>query len=251
MKVIGQLKSREEIHDSHRKIKVARKKPFVGGIRKLTKIDKSGTGEVVEVTEKHEMVELLMQANGQKFRGSQGTPLTEEPLKSALGWTSTTKQAEQILVGDFSWIHTSVSSAVRKIFKKARLSKEVRESPAIAAEIRPCDFIATWKKQDERTQPSLLGLHFGFFKSILADPVLTNTMAHLSSIPFETGYAPERWRKSLNVHLMKKQGEYSPSKQRTIHLLEASFSAPTKTIFSQRLMKQTRKLNLIPEEQFA
>ena len=153
------------------------------------------------------MEELLMEANESKFRGAIGTPLTVEPMKSALGPYSTTKKAEQILVGDFSWIHPSTSKVVKQFLSKAVLSPEVRSSPAIAAEIRPIDFIRTWKKQNERTQSSLSGLHFGFFKSILAQPQLTSTLAHMSSIPFETGYAPERWRSSLNVHLLKKQGE--------------------------------------------
>ena len=191
-KVIRMLKSREEVRESHRRIKAVRKKKSVGGTRKLTKVDNCDPNVVVEVTDKQEMEDMLMQANEEKFRGSQGTPLTVEPLKSVLGWTSTTKQAEQILLGDFSCIHTSVSPAVKKFFKKVKLSPEVLSHPAISAEIRPCDFLSTWRKQNEKTQSSWSGLHFGFFKAILKDPKLVSTMSHMSSIPFEAGYAPDR-----------------------------------------------------------
>ena len=250
-RVIRMLKSREEIRQSHRNIKRAQKKKFSGGTAKLTRPDPNHPGETIEVEDKVEMEELLMKANEDKFRGAIGTPLTVEPLASELGLCGCTANSERILTGDFSHIHPSTSDAVLKFFTKVQLSEEVLKSPAISNEIRPIDFISTWKKQKEQTQSSLSGLHFGFFKTIIHTPILAETMAHMSSIPFQSGYAPERWKRSLNVHLLKKDGEYSPAKQRTIHLLEASFSAPTKTIFSQRLMRQTRRLKLIPDEQFA
>ena len=52
-----------------------------------------------------------------------------------------------------------------KFFSKVAIPQSLRPSPAISAEIRPVDFISTWKRQDERTQSSISGLHFGFLNT--------------------------------------------------------------------------------------
>ena len=71
------------------------------------------------------------------------------------------------------------------------------------------------------------------------------------NIPFNAGFSPKRWRQSLNVHLLKKENDFRPEKQRTIHLIEASLSEGAKIIFSQRMMKNARKHSIIPPDQFA
>ena len=50
---------------------------------------------------------------------------------------------------------------------------------------------------------------------------------------------------------MKKANCFAPDKQRTIHLLEASFSMGAKIIFSRRMMTESLMNGLIPEEQYA
>lgn len=50
---------------------------------------------------------------------------------------------------------------------------------------------------------------------------------------------------------MKEEGEYRPEKQRTIHLLEASFSEGTKLIFSRRMMQHARKHGQLHSDQYA
>ena len=193
------------MRQSHRNIKVARKKRSVGGTEKLTRGDPNNPNGLAEVIDKVEMEDMLREANEKKFRGSIGTPLTVEPMRSALGPMGTTKKAEQILIGNFSWIKPTTDKHVKKFLSKVLFPQSVRTSPAISAEIRPSDFVATWRRQNERTQSSISGLHFGFFKAILHQPVLTSTRAHMSSFPFEAGCSPDRWRSSLNVHLLKKE----------------------------------------------
>ena len=50
---------------------------------------------------------------------------------------------------------------------------------------------------------------------------------------------------------MKEEGEYRPEKQRTIHLLESTFSEGTKIIFSRRMMQHARKYGQLPPDQYA
>ena len=85
------------------------------------------------------MGSFLTQANESKFRSSEDTPLTVEPLKSLLGPTS-------------------------EFLKTSKFSKQVRSDLLVPAEIRLSDFSKLWKCRNEKTQSSMSGLHFGFSK---------------------------------------------------------------------------------------
>lgn len=93
------LKSREEMRQSHKNIKVAQKKKRVSGTEKLTKTDPDDHNVLIEVTDKAEMEEMLMEANERKFRGAMGTPLTVEQLKTALGPMTKQKKLNRYLLG--------------------------------------------------------------------------------------------------------------------------------------------------------
>lgn len=83
------------------------------------------------------------------------------------------------------------------------------------------------------------------------DDKLNATIARSVSLPYEAGYSPSRWRNSINVTVPKEEGAYVPEKQRTIHLLESSFSEGTKIIFSRGMMRHTREHGILPMNQYA
>jgi len=95
------------------------------------------------------------------------------------------------------------------------------------------------------------GLHFGFYKATASVTSLAKLATQFINIPFRTGYSSWRHKGDLNVTLQKKPGYFYPTKQRTIHLLEADFSEGCKMIFSKRMMNNARTKKQISEEQYA
>ena len=249
-KYLHQLINREDTRDSHRRIKAAHKKFGSGGTKKLT-VHSSGNSEIIEeITDKEELEDILMETNYEKFSSAKDTPLAQEPLVSLIGATASTSTANAILQNcpvDLSMC----DQFTQKFLEAACIPESMRSIPPVSAKITPEQHIQFWKSQNERTQSSKSGLHFGFFKSTAKDYTLAETISTLVSLPFETGYSPERWRQSVNVHLLKKPGEFSPQKQRTIHLIEASLSEGCKIIFSRRMMWRAKTYKMIPCDQFA
>ena len=249
-KYLHTLVHREDIRDSHARIKVARKKLGAGGTQKLTIPSDEDPNEIIEVTDKSELEAILMKTNYNKFSAASDTPMAQQPYLDDIGATAGTSIADDILVND-EYASTVHDPFIKLFLQHSTIPQHVRNIPPVSARITTDQHVRFWQKQNEKTQSSLSGMHFGFYKTTAKDNKLAELIASMVSIPFETGYSPHRWRQSVNVHLLKKAGEYSPAKQRTIHLIEAGLSEGCKIIFSRRMMWRAKELALIPNDQFA
>ena len=112
--------------------------------------------------------------------------------------------------------------------------------------ISPKEHREFWKTQRESTQYSPSGLYFGFMTATAKDDKLCATISRLVSIPYESGYSPDRLRNSINVQVPKEDGAFGLEKQRCIYFLESSFYEGTKIIFSRRKMRHARAKGAIP-----
>ena len=249
-KYLRQLLTREDIRDSYGRINVARKKYGSGGTQKLMIPSDDDSERVVEVTSKLELEDILMETNYKKFSAAGATPLAKAPYIYDIGATASTGIADSIL-HNHRYASSEQDPFIKMFLQHCQIPNQVRHHSPVSAKITTMQHVQFWKKQDERTQSAFSGMHFGFFKTTAKNDKLAEMIASLVSIPFETGYSPNRWRQSVNVHLLKKPGEYSPNKQRTIHLIEGSLSEGCKIIFSRRMMWRAKLLQLIPDDQFA
>ena len=247
--VVLQKKQREDTRNAHRKIKFARNKLNSGGTMKLEISDTNKKG-TIEVTDKVEMEKILMDTNEKKFRLACNTPFVQGQLLKDLGPCGMTRKAESVLLGTYE-PPENCNQGAKKFITAVKMSEAIKSAPPISAAITPAQHTKFWRSQRESTQSSPSGLHFGFMKTTAKVPRLASTISKLVSIPYESGYSPDRWRNSINVTLMKEEGEYRPEKQRTIHLLESTFSEGTKIIFSRRMMQHARKYGQLPPDQYA
>ena len=101
----------------------------------------------------------------------------------------------------------------------------------------------------EFTSSGLSGIHFGHHKACATNPFLSTFESTLCSIPYQTGYAPTRYKKSVNMMLLKKHNEKRADKLRTILLLEADFNHLNKKM-GKDLMYHAEKHKQIAPEQF-
>ena len=246
--VIRKRKLNEEVRYSHRQIKYARGKHSSGGTMKLHV--KGADGSISEVTDKEEMEDILMQANEEKFRSASDTPFAIEPLKSIVGPCAMTREAELMLQGQYS-CPENIHKGAKDFIAATAMPSRIISSKPVSSVITPDQHRTFWKSQRESTQSSPSGMHFGFMKATCKDDKLNTTMARLVSIPYETGYSPLRWRSSINVTVPKEEGAFAPEKQRTIHLLESTFTEGTKIIFSRRMMRHARENSIMPADQYA
>lgn len=239
VKILSRLRQREDLRDAHRKVKWARGKGASTGTDRVTITDQHGRTQEM----------ILMNTNKNKFTQANETPFNQAPLKDVVGARGITHDSDLILLGQYV-TPPDIHPGARDFISAVQMNNEVLASGPIPVDITAEEHMNYWRKAREATQFSISGLHFCFYKATSTCKDLAHTVSGFLRIPFCTGYSPNRFRRSLNVSIMKEENNYKPEKQRTIHLLEAHFSEGAKIIFSRRMLQNARVHHQIPEEQY-
>ena len=248
-KDIDTLILNEEMRTAHKRIKIAQDKCNKKGTYQLSIPSVSDPEIMTTVTEKEDLENILMSTNEAKFRSAENTPLLQGDLFDDLGYRAMTSAGDKILQGAYDT--SQLDDGTQMFLSEVKIPPSILAVDPVQAYISPSDHREYWNKARESTQSSLSNMDFSFYKTVVQDDELNEITSRFIDIPFRSGYTPLRWRKSLNVHIMKKENDFRPEKQRTIHLIEASFSEGAKVIFSRRMMKNARLRKVIPEDQYA
>jgi len=90
------------------------------------------------------------------------------------------------------------------------------------------EYSESWWKAREATSSSPLGIHFGHYMAGTFNPEILIFNATMADIPLNTGYAPARWCKGLNVMIEKTPSSFNVEKLHIILLFEADFNSNNK-----------------------
>lgn len=210
----------------------------------ISELTETRNGEEIRLTSRHEIEEAIIKANDNKYRQTNETPLMSELLPD-FGFLGSTQRCKDVLSGDY--VPCNPTDEYTRAFIK-ELAKPPG-IPSIPTTYTKEDYITGWKKMKEHTTSGLSGVHFGHHKACATHPILSHFESIMCSIPYASGYAPERYKRSVNAMLLKKVNEKKADKLRTILLLEADFNHLNKKM-GKDLMFQAEKFNLIAPEQF-
>ncbi len=104
---------------------------------------------------------------------------------------------------------------------------------------------------NKETSSSESGLHFGHYKVGCKSDIINHFHAARVTVTLAHAIQLERWSRGLSVMLEKTLGVTLVSKLRAILLMEADFNATNKIVYGDRMMKNVRKHNQMPEEIFS
>jgi hypothetical protein len=117
--------------------------------------------------------------------------------------------------------------------------------------VTPEDFRSFWASSKESTSSSKSGRHFGHYRAISTDDLLTNLQVSSINIAANRGSPLSRWRQGVTVLLEKVAGNTRIDKLRAICLLEADFNWWLKATFAKKMICRMRTNGLLPVEQGA
>jgi hypothetical protein len=184
-----------------------------------------------------------MEENERRFTQTRTTPLRVDPLLSLLGDLADTNAADAILEGNFVAPINSDPTFV-SLLPFLRRPARVEDLNIFTVE----SFRKGWKKMGEFT--GCQGpLHFGHFKAIASDPILSEWSSLRLSRAFNSGVPAQDWLLGTDIMIEKKAGVYDMDKLRTILLFHPEFNFGNKAI-GRSMMGQAERLDLMPEAQY-
>ena len=196
--------------------------------KSVTKVELDG----VEHTTKESIEAVLLDVNREKTRASDDTAFMMEPLLSEFGYRNDTQAAQEVLDGTYV-PPEDISDACKKLLQGLRTPHNIRIRPT---KFRPRrritteDHIKAFKRAKERTSAGMSNLHFGMFKAHIKRRNLAEMDASMRSVAYTTGYSYKRWKRGLDVQLLKRLRLWNARKLRTILLLEADFNMNNKAL---------------------
>ena len=180
---IQRLLSKAQIRSSWRKIHSLTAKPQTPAV---TEVEVSIDGTTVKKTSKDDVESSIIDGVSSRFRSTEGTPLRSGPIAEAAGLLGDTEAAQTILNGTYVPPPGTDNHAVSMLKLLKRLEDVIAAGP-IDTTVTKEDFIAHWRRAREDTLSSILGVHFGHYKSATELMYLSKIHALLTHIAAKTG----------------------------------------------------------------
>ena len=194
----------------------------------VTKVTHNGA----EQTRQVDVENALCEVNYAKVRASDDTTFMMEPKQSEFGLLNETPASQQVLDG--TYVPTpDTTEPTRKVLRNAAIEaryRRIKPKHKPRRVITTEDHIKGFKRAKEKTSAGLSGLHFGMFKAQIKRRNLAELDASMRSVAYATGYSYKRWKKGVDVELLKRIKDFEVSKLRTIPLLEADFNMNNKCL---------------------
>jgi len=247
---IQRINRNEEMRESYRRIKSVTK-PFYGATEKVLILNDKEPKEEKVTTKKIEIEKALCIENKKKFTAAYSSPFLQEPLLTQLEQTATTTTANAILKGKYK-SNKSLSKSTKAYIKILKTPKSILSQGQNNSQCSLQTSIAYWKGKREKTNSSMSNRHIGTYKALTyGNHDTLHIINEIANASFNIGFPLERWKKDLDVSLLKKKNKIRPSELRTIGTLEADFNQMASLHFSKRMMATGIKTLSIPSSQYA
>ena len=146
-----------------------------------------------EFSDKRRVEQAIMQSNAARFCLTEDTPPLQDPLLSDLSYLGITEASKQILAGTYV-CPPRVDDFTRDFLSCLQISQNIPPGDGIHTSITKDDFQRYWWKAWECTSSSVSGLHFGHYKAVARNDLLSEMHAIFTDIMVTTGFSPTRWQ---------------------------------------------------------
>ena len=171
---------------NYRQMKHTLKKCRAGSIQQVG----MGSGSNYrEYSDRRRVKQAIMQNNSTRFRLTKDTPPLQDPLLSDLGYLGIMEVSQQILAGTYV-CPPGVDEFTKDFLSYLQFSHDIAHGDRICTSITKDDFQQYWHKVRECTSSLVSGLHFGHYKLVAHNDVLSEMHAIFMDIAVTTGFSP-------------------------------------------------------------
>ena len=261
-KQLKQLISREKMRKMYRKLGRLLNKSKGSGLSRIDIPDaaavtatsgdpncpKTWKGPWKSVTNPREIAQEVCKINSAQYHQAHTTPFGSGPLADMIGRRGDTPTSQELLRGTLppEMPPSLLPETLRVLHSLAQPVPQLGGS----AVLTPAEFKATYSVASEQTSSSPSGRHIGHYKAVLQDPQLVQLHSQMMSIPFQVGFAPDRWTKVTDIMLEKEPGNPRCHRLRILALFESDLNHAKRVIIGRRLLHHMHDFGLLPEMQY-
>ena len=251
---LKQLQLREKQRAEARTIKRANGKLRANsGLPMVIAPDPATRGQTrKECYTKQDIEEACIEENKRRFWQASDTPFMKPPIFDKVGPLGLGPGADEILETGTLTLDPGdepLDDDTVQYIKQLQCPDHVTDLPLSEAQITTTKNAQSWKAAKEATSSGDPLLHYGHCKATALHPHLGEFETFMRNIPFITGYSPQRWKRAVNVELLKKPGNFNVERLRTILLMEAQWNNNNK-IIGRELLWHAERQDLIAPEQY-
>jgi hypothetical protein len=207
-----------------------------------------GPDQWKDITDKTEMEQAILANNRDKFSQSFHTPFYQPLLSNEFGFQSLTPAAQAVLNG-FYEAPINTPPHVMDLLQELQTPPGIRE----AGRINPCidlqEYRTFSRKANERVSCYPSSLSFSSMKAGAFHDYISEVDCCMTRIPLISGYAPLRWKKCLDVMILKKTGVTHLSSLQTIVLFPVDCNYAFKYV-GRAMMKNAKKGAALAPKQY-
>jgi len=244
--VLKVLRHREHQRQSARKLRYLRGKINTGSTTMVSVPDGENTWK--DIVNKQEIKQAILDTNRDKFSQSFRTPFYQPPLLQDFQFQSLTPAAQAVLDG-FYEPPPDTSPHVISLLQELQKPSGIKELGSINPRINLQAYRAFWRKANERVSCYPSSLSFSTMKAGAFHDYISEVDCRLTRISLISGYAPQRWKKCLDVMILKKAGVTHLSSLRTIILFPVDCNYAFKYV-GREMMKNAEKGHALAPEQY-
>ena len=202
-----------------------------------------GTEERHEIHDTSEMEATILERNRRHLQQARKTPFADSVLGRLLKMDGMGDIADEILMGGNNYDKPTEEWLQHYIKHMAVGDIETLETvnPMITEE----EYKKFWRKKRESTATSPFGLHVGHYKAAVESSTLVKIQRYLMVLPFEMGFVPIRWRRTVQLMLEKDPGRPWLHRLRIIELFDAQLNAALQIIVGRKMVYNALKRKLL------
>jgi hypothetical protein len=204
-KQLKQLIAREKVRRMYRKIGRVLGKTKGKGLSRIDIPDASAATETSgdpnspktwrgpwkSLTDPRVIAKEVCKINSDQYHQAHSTPFGSGPIADLFGRRGDTPSSEDLLRGTLP--PNLPDDALPETIRILQTLAQQTPSSDSSSIISPEEYVASYVVANESTSSSPSGRYIGHYKAILKDPQLVGLHPQMMSIPFQMGFAPERW----------------------------------------------------------
>jgi len=206
----------------------------------------SPEGGCKDITDKSEIEEAIMKNNEAKFRQSHHRPFFHDPLNEISAFKGSHLKHQG------SWrVYMNVMKQLQKpkqLLEALAMPSSIRTSGTQSMDISLDSYRSFWRKAKEATSSYPGAISFSTMKAGASSDLISAIECNMTRIPLRTGYPLKRWKKCMDVMILKKSGITSLNSLRTVCLFATDCNYAFKHIGREMMRHAECNAALAPEQ---